>query len=94
MDNHLRHSRLFSKYQNLARISYSQEMVCQFENLTQSVTAQVESIIRDLHAVVVPTSGLSEAGRAPALAEELNLGIDHMQQTLRVAQSFLQVLIA
>lgn len=90
MADHLRHSRLFSKYHDISRVSYSETMTSNFDSLVEKLTEQVESITRDLHAVVVPQGGISEAARAPAIAEELTLGVELAEDVLRNARLFLR----
>lgn len=90
MADHLRHSRLFSRYHDLSRVSYSETMTNNFDSLREKLAEQVESIARDLHAVVVPQGGIPEAARAPAIAEELTLGVELAENVLQNAQLFLR----
>ncbi|KAJ5232893.1 hypothetical protein N7468_005849 [Penicillium chermesinum] len=89
MANHLQHSGLFSNYQDLTWSSY-ERIEEQFEVLEDKVVEQMECIIRDLHAVVVPEGKVSEAARAPMIAEELSLGLELTQRSLQASLSFLR----
>jgi hypothetical protein len=92
MDDHLRNSRLFSKYSAHAKDVYDVVMTESFKSLQEEIDKQVEGIVIDFHAVVVDEGEIPEAERAPALANELRSLLQGGQATVDSAQRIAQEL--
>jgi hypothetical protein len=92
MDDHLRNSRLFSKYSAHAKDVYEWVMTESFKSLQEEIDKQVEGIMLDFHAVVADEGEIPEAERAPALANELRSLLQNGQATVDKAQRIAQEL--
>ncbi|KGO42065.1 hypothetical protein PEX1_069780 [Penicillium expansum] len=90
MNDHLTHSRLFAEFSNLARSEYTNVVTGCFNALQESVTEQIESLVRDFHAVVTVEGQASEAEQAPALAEALRSRFGRIEEILQSTMSVLQ----
>ncbi|CAI7666524.1 unnamed protein product [Penicillium discolor] len=88
MEDHLRNSRLFSKYKTHAKNVYGGIMAERLESLQEEIDNQIEGIVLDFHAVVVNEGEIPEAERAPALANELRSLIQSGQATIDDTKGF------
>ncbi|KAJ5421592.1 hypothetical protein N7491_010037 [Penicillium cf. griseofulvum] len=82
MEDHLRNSRLFSKYSRHAKNVYGGITAKILKSLQEDIDNQIEGIVLDFHAVVVNEGEIPEAERAPALANELRSLIQSGQATI------------
>ncbi|KAJ5788562.1 hypothetical protein N7457_003552 [Penicillium paradoxum] len=82
MDDHLRHSRLFSKYSERAKEVYNDAIDESSQILQQYIDEQIQSIIRDFNAVVAVEGELPEAERDPSVAGILRSLLDRGQTVL------------
>ncbi|OQE20840.1 hypothetical protein PENFLA_c015G08880 [Penicillium flavigenum] len=82
MEDHLRNSRLFSKYSTHAKNVYGGIMAESLKSLQEKIDNQIEGIVLDFHAVVVNEGEIPEAERAPSLANELRSLIQSGQATI------------
>ncbi|KAF4771133.1 hypothetical protein HAV15_012667 [Penicillium sp. str.  len=88
MEDHLRNSRLFSKYSSHAKNVYGGIMAESLKSLQEEIDNQIEGIVLDFHAVVVNEGEIPEAERAPALANELRSLIQSGQATIDDTKGF------
>lgn len=94
MEDHLRNSRLFSKYSIHAKNVYGGLMAESLGSLQEKIDNQIEGIVLDFQAVVVNEGEIPEAERAPALANELRSLIRSGQATIDDTKGFAQQLNA
>ena len=73
MEDHLRNSRLFSKYSRHAKDVYGGVMAESLNSLQEQIDNQIEDIVLDFHAVVVDEGEIPEAERAPVSYTHLTL---------------------
>ncbi|KAJ5209115.1 hypothetical protein N7449_003494 [Penicillium cf. viridicatum] len=92
MEDHLRNSRLFSKYSTHAKNVYGGVMAESLKSLQEEIDNQIEGIVLDFHAVVVDEGEIPEAERAPSLANELRSLIQSGQATIDDTKGFAQQL--
>ncbi|KAJ5827497.1 hypothetical protein N7447_004260 [Penicillium robsamsonii] len=92
MNDHLTHSRLFSKFSNLARSEYTQVVTACFNPLLERVRMQIDSIMRDFDAVVTVEGQVSEAEQAPALADALRSRFGRTEEILQNLQDVVREL--
>ena len=85
MNDHLTHSMLFAKLSNVAGREYIGALNECFGDLQRKVTEEVESMARDFNAVIAAEGQLSEAEKAPAMANALKSRFDGMEDILKRA---------
>lgn len=83
MNDHLTHSRLFAELSNLARSEYTNVVTDCFNALRERVSEQIESMVRDFHAVVTVEGQVSEAEQVPALADALRARFGRTEEILQ-----------
>ncbi|KAJ5950769.1 uncharacterized protein N7479_009182 [Penicillium vulpinum] len=92
MNDHLTHSRLFVKFSNLAHSEYTEVVTDCFNDLETSISEQIESMVRDFHAVVTVEGQVSEAEQAPELAHGLRSRFARTEEILQSTQDVLREL--
>ncbi|CAI7614861.1 unnamed protein product [Penicillium glandicola] len=92
MNDHLTHSRLFAQLSRLAHNEYTDVVTNCFNNLQESITEQIESMVRDFHAVVAVEGQISEAEQAPALADALRSRFGRTEEILERTQGVVREL--
>ncbi|KAJ5494558.1 hypothetical protein N7463_010645 [Penicillium fimorum] len=92
MNDHLTHSRLFVKFSKLARSEYAHAVNGCFNPLLERVRIQIESMVRDFHAVVTVEGHVPEAEQAPALADALRSRFGRTEEILQSIQGVVQEL--
>ncbi|KAJ5657468.1 uncharacterized protein N7484_001117 [Penicillium longicatenatum] len=91
LHDHIKDSRLFIQYHNLAKAAYFATVDENFDALLSSLTAQVKKVTRDLSMVVAAEGEVHEAKRKPTLALEVKKGVESAQEVLDRAQFDLQL---
>ena len=92
MNDHLTHSMLFANLSNLARREYIDALDECFDDLQIKVAEEVQCMVRDLNAVIAVEGRLSEAEKAPAVAETLRRRFQVTEEILQRAQGVVQEL--
>lgn len=92
MHDHLTHSRLFANLSNVAGREYKETLNECFDDLQMKVTEEVECMVRDLNAVIAVEGRLSEAEKAPAVAEALRCRFQVTEDILQKAQDVVKEL--
>ncbi|KAJ5547669.1 hypothetical protein N7513_004903 [Penicillium frequentans] len=92
MEDHLTHSMLFANLSSVAGREYKQALDECFDDLQMKVTEEVECMVRDLNAVIAVEGRLSEAEKAPAVAEALSCRFQRTEDILQRAKAIVQEL--
>ena len=92
MREHLTHSRLFADLSNLTSREYTTIATDYFDALQKGINEQIESVVRDFHAVVSVDGQVPEAEQAPALAEALRSRLGGIEEILQSTQGVAQEL--
>ncbi|KAI3192488.1 hypothetical protein CBS147311_9154 [Penicillium roqueforti] len=86
MNDHLTHSMLFANISRLAGREYIGALDACFDDLQTKLTEEVESMARDFNAVIADEGQLSEAEKAPAVANALESRFEKTKDILERAQ--------
>jgi hypothetical protein len=81
---------LYRKYAESVQSSYHAALNEPFATLREKLHEQIEMIVRDLRAVVVPAGEASEVEKAPALVREFEVRIRSLRRVLQRASEAAQ----
>jgi phage regulator Rha-like protein len=83
MNDHLTHSMLFANLSNVAGREYIEALTKCFDELQERVTEEVRSMTRDFNAVIAAEGQISEAEKAPAVADALRSRFEGTEEILQ-----------
>jgi hypothetical protein len=92
MNDHLTHSMLFANFSNVAGREYTKALDECFDELQKKVTEEVKSMVRDFNAVIAVEGHVSEAEKAPAVADTLKHRVEVTEEILQRAKGVVQEL--
>ncbi|KAL4991483.1 hypothetical protein BDW68DRAFT_142463 [Aspergillus falconensis] len=82
MDEHVRHSRIFSKLSQSIQADYMAMTDAVFTELRRKIAEEVQNITRDLGGIIAVEGEVTEAGREPELAQRVRAGVAGLQGRL------------
>lgn len=90
MNDHLTHSMLFAKLSNVAGREYTEALNECFDELQEKVAEEVTRMTRDFKAVIAAEGQISEAEKAPAVADVLRSRFEGTEEILQRVNGILE----